>query len=356
MRFVIDLPIHSDHSPSSARIPGRAVGSSLREPSVSIADSNYVPLTAQASIRSCYRKSSRQVNVGNDASESQSVVIELPPDGYCNQDSTGMDSIRSSEESKKDVNAVDATRVEDSQPPTKRRLRAWSSLESLVSQFSASPRLSRTLSQSEERPLNSPRQERHAERLVDLVVGDRIRVTETIQERSTSPRALQGNGSDKLNGERSCRRASRLPPRLSMERTLRLEGKKALIVDDVLSNRKVLLRHMRNVFGHIDEAEDGVQAVNCVKRAAEQGSPYDVIFMDFVMPNMDGPTATAEIRSMGFKGPIFGVTGNALTSDIQLFIERGANGVFLKPVDMVSVDRALKGNTSTEYRAPYILF
>eukprot|EP01042_Synura_sphagnicola_P036702 gene36702-biopygen19928 len=74
---------------------------------------------------------------------------------------------------------------------------------------------------------------------------------------------------------------------------------------------------MRKLFGHIDEAEDGVQAVNCVKRATEQGLPYDVIFMDFVMPNMDGPTATAEIRKMGFKGPIFGVTGNA-----QLFVER----------------------------------
>ena len=121
------------------------------------------------------------------------------------------------------------------------------------------------------------------------------------------------------------------------------ESGKALIVDDVLSNRKVLLRHMRKLFGHIDEAEDGVQAVNCVKRATEQGSPYDVIFIDFVMPNMDGPTATAEIRRMGFKGPIFGVTGNALTSDIQLFIERGANNVFLKPVDMNALDRALRG-------------
>ena len=59
---------------------------------------------------------------------------------------------------------------------------------------------------------------------------------------------------------------------------------------------------------------------------APQGSPHDVIFMDFEMPNMDGPTATAEIRRMRSKGPIFGVTGNA-----QLFVERrGAENVFLK--------------------------
>jgi len=49
---------------------------------------------------------------------------------------------------------------------------------------------------------------------------------------------------------------------------------------------------------------------------------------------------------MGFKGPIFGVTGNALTSDIQLFIERGANNVFLKPVDMDALIRALRGNVN----------
>jgi CheY-like chemotaxis protein len=37
--------------------------------------------------------------------------------------------------------------------------------------------------------------------------------------------------------------------------------------------------------------------------------PYDIILMDFVMPFKDGPTATRDLRALGYKGLIFGVTG-----------------------------------------------
>ena len=44
------------------------------------------------------------------------------------------------------------------------------------------------------------------------------------------------------------------------------------------------------------------------------GSPFDAILMDFIMPNMDGPTATRQLRTMGYTGVIFGVTGNGKKS------------------------------------------
>jgi two-component system, sensor histidine kinase len=88
-----------------------------------------------------------------------------------------------------------------------------------------------------------------------------------------------------------------------------------LVVDDSPLNRKMLLKCLRSE-GHIClEAVDGLDAVTAVKKRIDYtngglGAPFDVILMDFVMPNMDGPTATKEIRALGYTAPIFGVTGN----------------------------------------------
>lgn len=45
------------------------------------------------------------------------------------------------------------------------------------------------------------------------------------------------------------------------------------------------------------------------------------------MPIKDGPTATAELRAKGYTGAIFGVTGNGMASDVEYFINSGADKV-----------------------------
>ena len=59
------------------------------------------------------------------------------------------------------------------------------------------------------------------------------------------------------------------------------------------------------------------------------------------MPNMDGPTATKEIRKLGYKGAIFGVTGNGLQSDLKHFESCGADKVFIKPFQLKQFDDAM---------------
>jgi CheY-like chemotaxis protein len=61
------------------------------------------------------------------------------------------------------------------------------------------------------------------------------------------------------------------------------------------------------------------------------------------MPNMNGPEATNQIRKLGYKGPIFGVTGNALPSDMEIFIKAGASKVLIKPVDTAIISNSFRG-------------
>ena len=88
-----------------------------------------------------------------------------------------------------------------------------------------------------------------------------------------------------------------------------------LVVDDSRLNRKMLLKCLQKDGHRCTEAEDGLQAIERVKQRMDVAigcydKPFDAILMDFIMPNMDGPTATKHLRGMGYTGPIFGVTGN----------------------------------------------
>jgi CheY-like chemotaxis protein len=70
-----------------------------------------------------------------------------------------------------------------------------------------------------------------------------------------------------------------------------------------------------------DEAENGQIAVDLHR----QGRRYDLVLMDKEMPVMDGHEATRQLRNMGVKTPIVALTGNALTTDRELFFEAGVD-------------------------------
>lgn len=60
--------------------------------------------------------------------------------------------------------------------------------------------------------------------------------------------------------------------------------------------------------------------------------PIDTVLMDYEMPVLNGPDACKVIRSIGYKGIIFGVTGNVLLEDVEFFKDHGANEVLSKPI------------------------
>ena len=114
-----------------------------------------------------------------------------------------------------------------------------------------------------------------------------------------------------------------------------------LVVDDVSLNRKMLIRSISTSFRHIAEACNGSEAVQYV---IDSKHKPDIILIDFHMPKMDGPTATRELRALGYKGMIIGVTGSALPADMEIFLSAGATCVLTKPYHVEDLFAAIAGN------------
>jgi len=110
-----------------------------------------------------------------------------------------------------------------------------------------------------------------------------------------------------------------------------------LIVDDVETNLYVAKGLMLPYGLKIDLATSGFEVLDKIKG----GSTYDVIFMDHMMPKMDGIEATKQLRKMGYTKPIVALTANALTGQAEMFLNNGFNDFISKPIDIHQLNRTL---------------
>ncbi|MDR3277345.1 MAG: response regulator [Oscillospiraceae bacterium] len=125
--------------------------------------------------------------------------------------------------------------------------------------------------------------------------------------------------------------------------SLDLTGKRLLLVEDIDINRMILSELLADTHLAIEEAADGLQAVEMFS-ASEPGW-YDLVFMDVQMPNLNGYDATRRIRALDRPDaaavPILAMTANAYKDDIDRAIESGMNGHLAKPVNIEDVLNAL---------------
>jgi len=110
-----------------------------------------------------------------------------------------------------------------------------------------------------------------------------------------------------------------------------------LIVDDIDTNLFVAMRFMEPYKLRIDTANSGPEAIEIVK----SGKVYDVIFMDHMMPEMDGIEATGHIREHGYTNPIVALTANAMSGQAEMFLENGFDAFISKPIDIRLLDKIL---------------
>lgn len=84
---------------------------------------------------------------------------------------------------------------------------------------------------------------------------------------------------------------------------------RVLVAEDNKTNQEVVLRMLKleDVFD-VTVAKDGQEALDKVKESMERQTPYNLIFMDVQMPNLDGLQSTRLIRESGFSAPIVALT------------------------------------------------
>ncbi|MDR3255153.1 MAG: response regulator [Synergistaceae bacterium] len=119
-----------------------------------------------------------------------------------------------------------------------------------------------------------------------------------------------------------------------------------LVVDDVPTNLDVVKGLMMPYGLAVDYAASGAEAIEKIQSAgAPQQGRYDIVFMDHMMPEMDGVEATRIIREMGTDYardvPIVALTANAIVGNEEMFLANGFDGFISKPIDIMRLDMTL---------------
>ncbi len=117
-----------------------------------------------------------------------------------------------------------------------------------------------------------------------------------------------------------------------------------LVVDDIVTNLDVVKGMMKPYKIKIDCAMSGRQAIEMVRA----GNPrYDAIFMDHMMPEMDGIEAACAIRGeigteYAKNVPIIALTANAIVGNEEMFLGQGFQAFLSKPIDTARLDAILR--------------
>ena len=126
-----------------------------------------------------------------------------------------------------------------------------------------------------------------------------------------------------------------------------LAGVKILMAEDNDLNAEIAMVQLEELGIHITRASDGKEALKIF--ASNQPGTFDIIFMDIMMPKMNGYEATNAIRALQNRPdartiPIIAMTANAFAEDVQASLDAGMNGHLSKPIVIDEVVKTIARN------------
>ncbi|GMO46768.1 MAG: hypothetical protein Pg6C_08620 [Treponemataceae bacterium] len=111
---------------------------------------------------------------------------------------------------------------------------------------------------------------------------------------------------------------------------------RVLVVDDISSNLMVTEGLLAPYGVQVDTCMSGGESIEFVKRRE-----YDLVFMDHMMPEMDGIEAAEAIRALKAKLPIVALTANAVTGMKEMFLAKGFDDYLAKPIEISKLDAVM---------------
>ncbi|MCL1828341.1 MAG: ATP-binding protein [Oscillospiraceae bacterium] len=125
------------------------------------------------------------------------------------------------------------------------------------------------------------------------------------------------------------------------EASIRLHNALLLVVDDIDINLVIAEETLVAYGAYVETADSGAKAVEMIKE-----NNYDIVFMDHMMPEMDGVDATKIIRALPGekykKLPVIALTANVVGDVREMFIESGMSDFLSKPLELTEIERTLR--------------
>ena len=126
---------------------------------------------------------------------------------------------------------------------------------------------------------------------------------------------------------------------------------KILLVDDNLLNLKVAEKLLKNYKFQITSLKSGLECLNYTKH-----NKYDLIFLDHMMPEMDGIHTLYNMkkRATGFDTPVVVLTANAIEGSKEMYLKEGFVDYLSKPINQLELDRILREQLKISDDAPVV--